>query len=66
MTLCESHRAFRRWMDFFILIYGLMFVSVTFYKQMNNASSETAKFETRKEMIGSTHHVVKLCLLATG
>lgn len=43
-----------------------MYVSVTFYKQMKNASSEAAKSETRKEMIGNTHHLAKLCLLATG
>lgn len=34
-------------------------MSVTFCKQMNNASSEAAKFEIRKEMRGSTYHVVK-------
>lgn len=43
----------------------LMYMSVAFCKQMNSAS-EAAQFEMREEMIGSTHHVIKLDLLATG
>lgn len=59
-------------LEFYLLVFLFYFtiranaVSVTFCKQMNNASCGAAKFEIRKEFIGSTHHVVKLCLQAIG
>lgn len=55
-----------RWNFFFYsTIRANVCVSDTL-QTINSASSGAAKFEIRKQMIGCTHHVVKLCLLAIG